>query len=251
MIERRFSVGSGPRLDLSIPSGRISIEEGPPGEVGIRLEAPDPDSYEIRQSGDTVTVERVGQSWSSRGSTRLRVTSPAAADAHLATASADIEASVDLGRVTVATASGDVRLRSVAELDAKTASGDLGLVGSAGDLRVRTASGDIRLAGAGGRFEVSTASGDVAAAHVAGSARVSSASGDIRIDRFEGDDAEIKTMSGDVRIGLPAGTRVSLDAHCLSGRIHRPEARSSPDEAARTVRVTARTVSGDIVIDRV
>jgi hypothetical protein len=57
-------------------------------------------------------------------------------------------------------------------------------------------------------------------------------------------------MSGSVDIGIPAGTRVELDANLLSGRVSLP---SPAPEVARTGRHTmikVKSVSGDLTINR-
>ena len=64
------------------------------------------------------------------------------------------------------------------------------------------------------------------------------------------DQIELNSMSGDVTIGIPAGTRVEAQIDSLSGEVRFPPKRtgrnSDPHGPSR-----ARTVSGDIEVRRV
>jgi hypothetical protein len=56
-------------------------------------------------------------------------------------------------------------------------------------------------------------------------------------------------MSGDVKIGIPARTRVELDAQSLSGKVSLPEPspRAAPE---REIALKVRLVSGDLKVER-
>jgi hypothetical protein len=58
-------------------------------------------------------------------------------------------------------------------------------------------------------------------------------------------------MSGSVRLGIPAGTRLDLDANSLSGRIRLPSPNPSPEPPEREMTARIRLVSGDLRIDRI
>jgi len=80
----------------------------------------------------------------------------------------------------------------------------------------------------------------------------STASGDLDIERFEGSELELKSASGSMRIGLPKGTKVALDASSLSGDIRLPERApyGGAGKDRRQVRAKLRTISGNIEIIR-
>jgi hypothetical protein len=62
----------------------------------------------------------------------------------------------------------------------------------------------------------------------------------------------VKSISGDVIVGLPPGIRVEPDITTLSGRTQLPTpVPSTGTEPRRVVRVGLKTVSGDITIRRV
>ena len=74
------------------------------------------------------------------------------------------------------------------------------------------------------------------------------------IRRCLGNDIAIKTISGDVTVGLPSGIRVHPDIATLSGRTTLPAPGAvAPVDAGsrREVRLRLRTVSGDIRVERV
>ena len=138
-----------------------------------------------------------------------------------------------------------------------------------GDCEVAAASGDVVGDRVAGDLRASLASGDVRIGRVDGDVSVKSASGDAAFDRVGGNDVGIRSMSGDITIGLPTGIKLDFDLDALSGDIHlpppAPPAPPSPpqpgeeftdrsveeaSERRRLVRVYAKTVSGDINIER-
>ena len=89
--------------------------------------------------------------------------------------------------------------------------GDLG-----GTAKISCAAGDVRVDSAN-EITVATAAGDLHLGDVSETARIKSATGDIRIRKFAGTDLEIKTMSGDVSIGLIPGMVVNAAVKTMSG----------------------------------
>ncbi len=131
-----------------------------------------------------------------------------------------------------------VEVPGTASVDIQTASGDITASGLTRNQHVRSASGDVRLTGAAGSVGVESMSGDVAI-QLAAAAKltVRSVSGDVAIRGGRADDVAITTTSGDIRLlselgaGPHAIATVSGDAELLAGT---------------GVRVTARTVAGDL-----
>ena len=253
MIERTFDVGATPRLVVSIGSGSIELSEGEAGVVALHAEGGRERAFEIVHSGDTVEFRRSGSGNPSRSSSiRVRVSVPAGITARLSGASARIEASVRLGDAVIDTASGDITLREVENAKVKSASGDIAIRTVSRAASLRTASGDVRVGDVLDRLEVTTASGTVDVGLVRGDVVSSASSGDLAIGRYEGSDLELKSVSGDIRIGLPAGTKLSLDARSLSGSIILPDRQSTAGgDGGQSVRAQIRTVSGNIQILRV
>jgi DUF4097 and DUF4098 domain-containing protein YvlB len=101
-------------------------------------------------------------------------------------------------------------------------------------------------------LHANTASGDVRADTVTDDLAAGTASGDVRIGRCDGSDINVKSVSGDIHIGLPTGIRVEPDISSLSGSTRLPPpAKNAPDGPRRAVRLRLRTVSGDITIERI
>lgn len=254
MIEQSFNVGESPRFVASISSGSIEVVAAEPGVIELQIDSQREGDFVISQTGDTVTVRRPeGSSWNRReSSTRVRVGVPFGATVRISCASADVTTEVRLNEAYIDTASGDVALWEVRGAKVKTASGDVSIGSATGDISLRTASGDIKVGDAAGRLEASTASGSLDVGLARGPVNSSTASGDLDIERYEGIDLDLKSASGNMRVGLPAGTKVALDAQSLSGRIRLPE--RTPPAVSRAdrlqVRARLRTISGDIELVR-
>ncbi|MDH3463327.1 MAG: DUF4097 domain-containing protein, partial [Acidimicrobiia bacterium] len=167
-------------------------------------------------------------------------------------ASADLTCDADISHLTFQSASGDLRFREAVEVDAKTASGDLRGAVVQERLSFVSASGDVFLDEVRGRTEVSTASGDMHVDRIEGSTQVSTMSGDVHISEFLGNELTGKSMSGNIRVGIPTGTKVDLDANSLSGKIHLPERKTSSaaESETRATRLQVKLVSGDLRIER-
>ncbi|MDX1449718.1 MAG: DUF4097 family beta strand repeat-containing protein [Acidimicrobiia bacterium] len=262
-VSEQFDVGGSPSLNVKIQAGRVDVNEGPPGRITLDIETRDPESVEIHQSGDTVFVSDNRSGWVVRGTVRVTATVPPRTDVEVGSASADIYVDTEVGGLVVRTASGDLNFRDAQTVEVKTASGNVRGERVDRDLRVNSASGDIWIGRVGGRLTAALASGDVRTDEVAGDLRANSASGDVRIDRFRGDEVTIKSVSGDLVIGFPKGIRLEAEINTLSGDVQLPPP-SPPDppvppspgqdqprweeKPKRRVRLSAKTVSGDIRI---
>ncbi|MCU1503259.1 MAG: hypothetical protein JWM12_2613 [Ilumatobacteraceae bacterium] len=244
-------VGGLARVDVDIAVGTVQLVAGDAGSIAVTLDAAAPDNFEIAHIGDTVTV-RPRSGWLSRGGrAQVVVEVPVGTDAVVGTASGDVTSRVELGAVRVRTASGDVQIDRARRVEAHSASGDL-RVGEAVEAQLSTASGDVRVGNVSSRLGASSASGDVDVVRVAGGVEAATTSGDVRLQRCDADDITIKTVSGDVTIGLPSGIRVEPEISTLSGTTRLPKGPPpAPGGVRRTVRLRVRTVSGDIRIDRV
>jgi DUF4097 and DUF4098 domain-containing protein YvlB len=100
------------------------------------------------------------------------------------------------------------------------------------------------------RADLSTASGDVRIGMCAGVVTCATLSGDVRIEQVTGPAAKFKSMSGDVKIGIPPRTRVELDAESMSGKVSLPDPSSRPEPPQREIALKVRLVSGDLKIER-
>jgi DUF4097 and DUF4098 domain-containing protein YvlB len=118
-------------------------------------------------------------------------------------------------------------------------------------LELSTASGDARIGLVRTNVSGTLASGDVRIQRVGGDIELGTASGDINIGRCDGSSLTIRSMSGDMCIGLPSGIRVEPEISTLSGRVVLPApAATSAAGERRAVRLRLKSVSGDIRIER-
>ena len=158
---------------------------------------------------------------------------------------------------------------TIARLNAVTGSGDIEAGDVEGDVEIRAGSGHTRLGRVGGRARWRSGSGSFEARAIGQAARITTGSGSIRIGDVGADVAartgsgnvtvqdatagrlDLATGSGDIRVGIHDGVAAEIDLVSGSGR-----ARSELDVSsvrareARTVRVRARTGSGDAVVAR-
>ena len=245
MIDRDFPVGESPSVKVGIRSGLVRVEPGPPGMVRVVVDTRDP-GFEVTQRGDVIHA-----SSDKGGRADVIVHAPPHIDVEVSTASADVNLTVDVGRLEVATASGDVTFDTAERLQMKSASGTVRGHQVTGEARCITASGDIRIVTVGERADLSTASGDITIEECRGSLSVATLSGDIRVGRLTGPDLNAKSMSGGVRIGIPPRTRLDLDANTLSGRVSLPSPGPVEEPPVREMGIKVRLVSGNLRIDRV
>ena len=254
-----FDVDDGAALDARVDSGSIEIRNGAAGRITVSASGGD-DDWEIEGSSSGVSIRPVKR-WRVR-SARVVVDVPVGTRVDVKSASASVRLAGTYGETSLRSASGDLLIGTPASVSAATASGDVRVEGVEADASMTTASGDVEVGRVGGRLSVTTASGDVRVAAVEGDLRVGTTSGDVRVDRSNGSDIAVKSVSGDVTLGLPSGIRVEPDLTTLSGRTNLPvpappSATRRPGETAtasppdrRTVTVNVRTVSGDITITR-
>lgn len=185
-----------------------------------------------------------------------------------AKAAADFRCEGRLGDSTFKT-TGDIRVDEGGKLKLSSASGDISVAHSVGSADISTASGDIRIGEIEGKAVVKTAYGDITVSEVTRDLRMITASGDIHVDRaLASVDARtpygdiriaevvrgsiaLDTASGGVEVGIHEGSAAWLDLHSRSGTVRNVlDACDGPEASDETVKVRARTVSGDIVIRR-
>jgi Putative adhesin len=280
MRRETFATPGPVRLDLDLPSGLIEVETENTEETHVELEALSDNEQiqemvagariESNRRGDTyeVTVEvrTRGGVWISfsRGPSirlgtpemRLRISCPHGAGLDVNTKSADLQARGDYGIVDFKTASGDASIDRSADATFKSASGDVHVDVVDGSLDVKTVSGDVHVASVARDANVQAVSGDVYIADAAGSIRASTVSGDQRYEAVVRGRLELRAVSGDIGVGIRRGSRVFIDANTVSGStssefdLADAPATPAPAEDAPLVEVYAKTVSGDVRLER-
>ena len=279
MRRETFSTPGPVRLDLELPAGEIEIETAETEETQIELEALSGKEQvqemvaeariESSRRGDgyevTVAVRTRGGVWISFSKgpdirlgtpdMRLRITCPKGASIDARTKSADLRAAGEYGSVDFKTAAGDVVVDSATDAFVKSASGDVHIDTVGGTLDVKTVSGDVHVGSVARDAKVQAVSGDVYMLENNGSVSANTVSGDQRYQAVLQGRIELRAVSGDIAVGIRRGSRVFIDANTVSGSTSSefelsdaPQAPPDPD--APLVEVFAKTVSGDVRIER-
>jgi DUF4097 and DUF4098 domain-containing protein YvlB len=211
----------------------------------------------VRPNGAGLFVEAPQSSggWLLRRAARLRVTArvPTGSGVALRLASATARCHGRFAGATVVTASGNVSIEEVTEdLTAKTASGDVMVGRVGGGAAVHTASGRMELGAVGGHLTAHTASGDLDVGSLGDGVRAVSASGDVRVGELSRGAVRVKSASGNIDLGVAAGTGVWLDLSTTSGAVHSDLAMAPapPTAGGAALSVIVRTTSGDITLSR-
>lgn len=250
MLEHTFTTPLPLTLEVLIPAGDIEVETVDGDETHLTVDGDEHllDDVEIRQEGSRVVVtmrskNKVGFAfnigslvWGNSG-LRVQATVPHGADLKVKTASGDTAIQGHAGRVDVNSASGDVRVRGLAD-----------------DVTVKTVSGDVDVERVGGNLSVQSVSGDVRSGAVTGSVDTKSVSGDISLEGVSAGDVRFTSVSGDIQIGVAAGSRLDVDAGSTSGDLSSEVPLASEPVAggddAPIVVLRGRTVSGDVRVFR-
>jgi hypothetical protein len=267
-----FETPGSVSLQIRLPSGRVLVATGdeprttvdivPLGRRGKDAVAEIEVTMDERLGRYVVTIEQKDRfrwgpiqiTWG--GDFECRVTCPPGTDLDLSGSSTDVLAEGELGEVAVRTASGDIRLDSVAkELQIKTASGDITVGAASSRASLVTVSGDVGVERVVSELTARSVSGDVTIGTVAAVLGVSTTSGDVDVRAVSDGEVRIQTVSGDVRVGIARGTRTWIDAASVSGRLdselglddHEPP---SDDDGGRVVPLHVKTVSGDVSVVR-
>lgn len=248
-----FEVTENPVVEVATYSGDIGIDLATGSSVVVDLDTGER-GYDVQQIGSRITIEpHPGRRLRRFGGGDINLTVPVGTDLVVKTTSGDVRsgsaaAGAALGRVEVATAAGDIRLGDArSDVRIKTASGDVYVDRVGGALTVATASGDVRVERVDGDVEVTTASGDAHLQSVGGSIGFRSASGDCVVARIDGPAMRGKSLSGDLRIGIPSQREIQLDFDSLAGDLHNDLTSSGLDPVAR-LRLDLSVVSGDVYL---
>ena len=281
MRRETFHTPGSVRLDLDLPAGAIEIETENTEDTRVELEALTDNEQvqemvaaariESNRRGDvyevTVEVRTRHGVWISfsRGpdirlgtpEMRLRISCPHGAGLDVKSKSADLQARGEYGIVDFKTASGDAHVDSSDDAFFKSASGDVHVDTVGGSLDVKTVSGDVHVGSVARDANVQAVSGDVYIADAGGSIRANTVSGDQRYEAVLQGRLELRAVSGDIGVGIRRGSRIFIDANTVSGSTSSefdlsdaPEPIAAPDADAPLVEVFAKTVSGDVRLER-
>jgi DUF4097 and DUF4098 domain-containing protein YvlB len=134
-----------------------------------------------------------------------------------------------------------------AEIRVKSGSGAVDLGDVRGTAGISTGSGDVVIGVVHERTVVKSGSGDLELKRAEGDVSLTTASGTLVIGRAPRGRITARNVSGDVRIGIPAGTPVWTDVSSVSGLItSNLQSVGKPAEGQDHLELRATTVSGDV-----
>ncbi len=256
-------------IDVQIVNGDVDVRMEENSESDVILDG-DVENLEVRISDDGVLSIRQGNTATS---SFFFLRGLAAADVKLTlprrfwdfvqvtTVNGDVDVTegLEVGQLSVKTASGDARVRGMEfqELLFKSASGDLEASELSGrSVQAESASGDIQLAGGFDEVHVSTASGDADLSGSARALRCSTASGDVEANLEQvPEQLDMSSKSGDCEVVMPDGEGFTLQFSTVSGELDSDFPLVGPigkrsgeaiylDGGGRTFRMSS--ISGDI-----
>ena len=264
-IDTTLAIAPGGTIDLNLVSGTIVVTGSDSRQARI-VAVSERGSLRLEQTTNRIVLraERIrGRS----GDTEYRVSVPAGVRVLMASTSGDLSARGTRGDVEATTMSGDVLIADVTgNVSSETLSGDVDITGITGNVRVQSVSGDVAIQRASGNVEVESVSGEIALRSITSKAvRGVTVSGEIDFDGSISADGryELRSHSGDVRVGLPAGVNALVGVSTFSGEIDsdfpltlEPGQRRSHGRqfefriGSGGARIDLESFSGDIYLDR-
>jgi DUF4097 and DUF4098 domain-containing protein YvlB len=256
-VRQEFQTPEPPELVVRIPAGSIEVETGDSAETVVEVEARrgDDESIRVEQRGRQIVVEarRKGLGFLRGEEFDVRVQAPNRSALDVETGAADLEARGTLASLDAKSAAGDVVVQAVdGDLTVRSASGDVVAKDVSGRVDVNTASGDVLVRSAGRGASVHSASGDVVLGEAAERVTVNTASGDQTIESVARGSVDLKSLSGDVKVGIKHGSRLHVDARSMSGETSSELEILGVETTSEgpLVELKAATMSGDIRIVR-
>lgn len=246
-------------LQMQRGIAEIVAEERPSIRVDVTAEdgTDAADRLRIVLEGDSLVVHAPdGLPWQWRRTPKLLVSIRVPLDSSLVvkSAAADIRAMGRYATARASLASANAYLEWVTgDAHLKAASGVLTADRVGGSLRVSSASGELHVGDVTGDVHADTASGDITIREVGGSLDASTASGDLKIGTLSRGRTRLRSASGDIAVGVAAGTGVWLDLSTASGKTSSDltlDGQPTPADRHATLELRIRTASGDIDVHR-
>ena len=263
----RFPAAGLRGVDIQLDADDVRIVEGEGDVIETVWQAQNVDGEPVvTMEGHTLTIRRKNPDvfktffsvfTKNGGELTVRVPHGYGADYKITTTSGDVRVSeVDVETIEVSTTSGDVRVEPDAAKRAQmvkvgTVSGDVTVSACAGDVEVSTVSGDQFISCDANKVDVNTVSGD---AHVEGACDewcADAVSGDIELlcTVAPTKKIDLNTMSGSVRVALPADIRGFVaDLSGMSGHITNEFGPNRYGTCALPIHMD--TMSGSLLITR-
>lgn len=290
-MQKVFDTPTPTSLFVEIGAGMVDVRAEDTDQTTVEVTGKDADDVQVEQRGDQVVViapPRRSGFFGRNDELRVDVVAPMRSRLATRLGSADVVTVGILGEVRLRSGSGDARLETVeGDVGHESGSGDLSIETVTGDLASKSGSGDLEVGELGGSATISTGSGDVEIGNVGGDVLVktgsgdvelgtthssvqiktgsgdlrirearggiglTTASGDLVVDLMGAGQLQANNVSGDIRLGIPAGLPVWTDINSVSGSVSSTlDGAGQPGEGEDYLELRARTVSGDIHLEQ-
>ncbi len=272
-MQKTFETAGPTSLYVELGSGSLTVDTGDADTTTVDVSGRDAEATTGEQRGGQVVVlaprSRAGF-LGGDDKLAVHVTMPHHSSLATKLGSADVTAHGVLGETRIKTGSGDVTLERVDgkalveagsgsisieeitdDLRAKTGSGDVEVGRAAGSTSVATGSGDVTIGAAPAALTVKSGSGDLRVREAGSDVTLTTASGDLVVDTIHRGQLQAKNVSGDIRVGIPAGVPVWTDVTSVTGEVTSTlEGAGRPAEGQDYVELRAKTVSGDVHLEQ-
>jgi hypothetical protein len=281
----QFETATPDRVEVKLTAGSVHVITGTRDRASVTVNPADPDRAKDVEAADRAEVElldgqllvraseprvlgRLVGPGTRTGFVDIVIEVPEDVALTLSAQMATVRVDGRLGRTEIRTQVGAIHLDGTGDLTAQTSGGDVTVGHVAGTARVQGL-GVIRLDHLAGPAEVKNLTGPVEVGSAEGSLRLRSATGDLVVGSASADVAartphgsitvgsaaagilDLRTSMGSIRVGVPEGTSVLLDATTKLGSVEQQlTAADGPAPTDRRAEIRAHTGMGDIVVHR-
>ncbi len=262
-LHESWTTAADTRVEVSNVRGSVTVSAWDKAEVGLEGSLGGDSKLDISGDASHLTLKITGakDSWThgngpgTDSDIVLRVPRAAALDVNVVSADANV---TGIGGKTleVASVSGGISVNSGApDVDVNSVSGDVTFDHAGAEMtraHLQTVSGNINAKGLSGRLKVETVSGDMVV--VAGSVQdleAGTVSGDATLSFSPASHANVKleSMSGDLRVHLPASVSAHIEATTFSGGIDTDFGKAHTQEMGPGSNLDAQAGAGDARIN--
>jgi hypothetical protein len=200
----------------------------------------------------TVSAGRWGPFGARTGAVEIAVELPSCSRLDISVASARVRADGEYADCRLASASGDLAVGTAfASIKAKSASGRIAVDATNGNGSLSSASGDASIGALNGDLTFQAASGRLTVERLHGTLKTRTASGSVAVATAVDGEISAHTASGEVEVGVAAGTAARLDIVTASGGVTSElQPSDGPARGDDTLLVHVRTASGDVTVRR-
>jgi hypothetical protein len=268
---------------IEVIVGDVRISAVDRGETLVEVRPSDPDSEADIRATEQTRVEfadgrllvktpkprRALGLFGKTGSVDVVIAMPTGSELYGDAAVAAFHGAGEFGACRIRTATGDVRLDRTGPLEITTGSGAIVASSVAGDAQITTATGAIRvgvIAGGavvknsngesrlgtiGGDLRVRTSNGDIVIGDARGGVDAATAIGSIRLGTVHRGGVNIRTATGELEVGIAAGTAAYLDLNTQFGKVLNDlDNAGAPGPGEQHVEIRANTSFGNIIVRR-